>query len=219
MKTLAAISLALSLSPAFAADQVVDIVVIGNSLTLSPPNEKVGWSGNWGMAAGTQEADFAHIAARKMGLPVQAFNFAELERKPEIGRPQIPTYAAHVSPYSLVVVELGDNVPVDGAPAFAPAYEQLLASVKGGKRLVCVSTWWRDEDKDAVIRKACKSAGGRYVYIGDVRGIEANPDIGKKPYRMRSVNDHPQDWSMSEIARRVVAALRGKPTPKSIAQR
>lgn len=37
------------------------IMFIGNSVTLHSPSERIGWQGNWGMAASTMENDYVHI--------------------------------------------------------------------------------------------------------------------------------------------------------------
>jgi Rieske Fe-S protein len=72
---------------------------------------------------------------------------------------------------------------------------------------VCVSTWWEEPSKDAVIASACEAHGGRYVYIGDILTDPANRDRLEGPqYTDASVQDHPHDWSMARIAERIVAA-------------
>lgn len=184
------------------------LVVIGNSITRHPPLASIGWAGDWGMAATTQAQDFAHVAGAALGLPVQANNFADLERTPASAAPRIPEYAARVSSTSIVVVELADNVPPGGLEAFRPAYGQLLDAVKHARTLVCVSTWWRNAEKDAAIEAECRGRGGRFVFIGDVKTLPENPDRASTRYWDAGVNDHPQDWSMAEIGLRVAAAAR-----------
>lgn len=180
------------------------LVIIGNSITRHAPKPEYGWAGDWGMAASSRETDFAHTAARLLNLPVSAHHFADLEQFPTATTPRIPEMAAHVTPTSLVVVELGDNVPFARLAEFRPAYAKLLDSVRHGKQLVCTSTWWRYEANDAVIRQECEARGGRYVYIGDIKHEPGNRDLLEGPqFEHPGVQDHPHDWSMARIAQMV----------------
>ena len=155
------------------------------------------------MAASAPEKDFAHLTAAALHLPLTALNFSPLEKDPPGNVWQIPSYVQGATSRTAVVVELGDNVAEGGAPAFAPAYSALLDSLHVAK-LVCVSTWWRDDAKDAVIRQACTNHGGTFVFIGDIYPARAD-DIGR--YANVDVDRHPHDWSMQHIAARVTAAL------------
>jgi alpha-galactosidase len=186
-----------------ATGQFSDLVIIGNSITKIGPNASLGWTGDWGMAATSPEKDFAHLTAAAMGLPLTPLNFSPLEKDPMGNLWQIPSYVQYASSRSAVVVELGDNVPEGGAPQFALGYGALLDALHVA-RLVCVSTWWKDDAKDAVIEQGCKAHGGKYVFIGDIYPNRAD-DIGR--YANVDVDRHPHDWSMQVIATRVTAAL------------
>ncbi|MEJ6024291.1 hypothetical protein [Ramlibacter sp. PS4R-6] len=183
--------------------QFSDLLVIGNSITKIGPNAMVGWTGDWGMAASSADKDFAHLTAAALHLPLTALNFSPLEKNPADNVWQIPSYVQAATPRTAVVVELGDNVPLASVPAFGAAYGLLLDALHVAK-LACVSTWWKEESRDAVIEQACKAHGGKYVYIGDIYPQRAD-DIGR--YADVDVDRHPHDWSMRVIAERVTAAL------------
>lgn len=186
------------------------LAFIGNSLTLVP---------EWGrgIASSDISLDYVHLTATATSLPFTATNFASLERNPadpvnhiDMTTPvglQIAAIASSIDSTTAVVVQLGDNAPV---PAdFAVNYAQLIANVKTGNRLVCISTWWESIEKDSAIKAACEGAGGKYVFIGDIRIRADNRDAIDGPqYSNQGVQDHPHDWSMVRIAERVVAALR-----------
>jgi hypothetical protein len=192
-------------TPPIAGAQFSDLLVIGNSITKIGPSADFAWTGDWGMAASSADRDFAHLTAAAMHLPLTALNFSPLEKDPPGNVWQIPSYVQTATARTAVVVELGDNVVAGGASVFAPAYGALLDSLHVAK-LVCVSTWWRDDAKDAVIQQACQAHGGSYVFIGDIYPQRAD-DIGR--YADVNVDRHPHDWSMQVIATRVTAALQG----------
>jgi hypothetical protein len=184
-----------------------NIQVIGNSLTRHPPLPSIGWSGDWGMAASSQANDFSHVTATRLGLPVTATNFVDLERDSTAATSQIADVVRSITPTTLVIVELGDNAPPAKLSEFDPAYGKLLDAIKG-KKLLCLSTWWEVVAKDAIIRRQCESHGGQYVYIGDIYVTPGNPDRLEKQWASSpDIDAHPHDWSMSKIAERVVAAF------------
>lgn len=180
-----------------------DLLIIGNSITRMPPSAEMGWPGEWGMAASAPEKDFAHLTAAALNLPLTALNFSQLEKDPLGNLWQIPSYVQSATLRTAAVVELGDNALTSSVSIFAIGYGSLLDALHAGK-LVCVSTWWRDEAKDAVIEQACKSHGGRYVFIGDIYP-QRGDDIGR--FANADVDRHPHDWSMQVIATRVTAAI------------
>lgn len=180
------------------------LLVIGNSLTLHPPAPNIGWAGNWGMAASTAAQDFAHLSGKSLGVPVTPLNyFLETTNN----APDITRYPAMLTAGTVVVVQLGENVAND--LAFLPAYKALLATVKPAHQVLCVGSWWLNADPEAALKAACEEAGGTYVFIGDLFTSAANQaDKLVTPYAHPGVNDHPHDWGMSQIAVRVVAAVR-----------
>jgi hypothetical protein len=186
-------------------------VFIGNSISYSFPTAALQWDHASGMAASSADTDYAHLAAAALNIGAPAItNFAGLEREPATNVPNIPQVTADIDSSTAVTIELGDNATAANLPAFTTAYNALLDSASHGRSLVCVSTWWQDAAKDAMIKSACEAHGGTYVYIGDVRTDPANRDHLDGPqYADASVNDHPHDWSMAQIAARIAAA-----TPK-----
>lgn len=179
------------------------LVVIGNSITLHPINESIQWTHASGMAASDAAHDYAHLVAAGLGLPtVSARNVAVLERAETADLSLIPSYTAGIDAQTTVIIELGDNAVVTGSPAFTAAYSSLLNAVSARQSLICLSTWWWDSGKDAMIKAQCEAHGGRYVYIGDIYPTRADViPAGENP----AIVDHPHDPSMALIAQRVLA--------------
>jgi hypothetical protein len=182
------------------------VIVIGNSITRHDAMPSIGWYGAWGMAATSAENDFAHQTAAKLNLPlIDAINFSALEVTPSIEYVNIPKLTSSVTESSIVVIELGDNVQFNNLAIFAEQYNKLLDSVKHAKKLVCVSTWWAAPATDALLEQACLEHKGVFVFIGDICPEEMKRRVAA--YEIGSVDAHPHDWGMGEIADRIVAAL------------
>jgi hypothetical protein len=195
------------------------LVVIGNSLAVVPADPAGSeWDHTSGAAASSADTDYAHLVAKGLGLPLTVSNFADLERNPNDAinkidmltpvEEQIAKHAASVTADSIVVVQLGDNALPQTMGEFGPAYGALLDAVAARRALVCVSTWWRDDSKDSVIRAACEAHGGRFVIIGDILHDPTSRDRIEGPqFQNASLQAHPHDWSMARIAARVLVAL------------
>lgn len=192
-----------------AAQSYPAAVIIGNSLVKYAnqiPSD--GWFGTWGMAASAENKDFAHLTAAAFGVTYPALRVgSQLEQHPAENMAMVNDLSAGVTADSLVVVELADNARAPLAP-FAAAYVALLEKVKHARRLVCVSTWWPDAEKDLMIRTECEKRGGRVAYIGDLQYSPTNLDRLGYQFPGASVNEHPHDWGMAQIAARVIAAAR-----------
>jgi len=188
-----------------------NLVVIGNSITRRPPLASIDWSGDWGMAASSADKDFAHLSASQLGnLPLYATYSIPLEQAAPTAYADIAELASHVNRGSIVVVELGDNVPRNqaGLEAFRPIYQNLLNSVNKGQKMLCLSTFWTNADLNTVIKSECEAHGGQYVFIGDIVSDPSNPDYLTQTFTNVDVQAHPHDWGMARIADRVVAAFR-----------
>lgn len=183
-------------TPKVVKPEPTNLVVIGNSISYVPPSGGIVqpgvFAGGWGMAASSIDKDYAHIVSSTLRLPLLVENHAELEINPFAPLPMLP-----ITSTTIVVVELGDN----GLPA---KYAELLASVKHAHTLVCVSTWWPNAARDAVIERECTKAGGQYAWIGDLWPVRKDL-VGT--YENVTVDNHPQDWGMAHIAERVLIAL------------
>lgn len=183
------------------------VFVVGNSITLHAPAPSIGWFGDWGMAAPTEDIDFSHIVAATLNAQLSVNNLG-IEGGSQEARLQIPVLAKRINSSTIIVLELGDNAPFAGdVEGFASAYDQLVEATSHGKALVCVSTFWHYTDIDAIIKAACEANHGRYAYIGDILNDPANPDRQSTAYWSWEVNDHPQKWGHRMIAERVLAQL------------
>ncbi len=200
------------------------VLFLGNSITLHSPAPKIGWDGNWGMAASAKEKDFVHllegqIAKEAGGQPaVKIRNIADFER-------QLSTYDVQEGLQEelrwqpdLVIIAIGENVATlttDEAKAkFKTAFTGLLQAVKkSGRPTIFVrSSFWSDAAKDEILQTVCEAAGGLFV---DNRQLSADPTNFARSERKlehAGVAAHPGDKGMQAIADALWLAIQKQAT-------
>src|SRR5512137_8311 len=103
--------------PEVKSSAIRKILFLGNSITLHGPKTDIGWTGNWGMAASSEDQDYVHLVASALALHIGSKprilvrNIADFERT-------YATYdvAAQMREFfafdpDLVVLAIGENVP------------------------------------------------------------------------------------------------------------
>ena len=193
------------LGAAVAPAGVTQLYAIGNSITWHSPESEVGWSGDWGMAASSMNADYAHLTAASLSLPLVRLSASSLESDPTTIAALTAQAASLMTPGSAVVVELGDNAKSGdtGRANFREGYHRLLDAVAGGRSLTCTSTYWGNASVDALIESECRLHHGSYVSIGDIYRSPINTDSATNTFSNPFVTMHPHDWGMNAIAVRV----------------
>jgi len=184
------------------------LLIVGNSITRHGADPTIGWTGDWGMAASAEANDFAHLTAASLNLPLTTLNGAPAEQQPALnGAALVTKITAAMTPHTLVVVEMGDDVTATSLSAFGPVYDQVIEAASTGRALVCTSTYWTNKAVDTVLQSTCTAHSGIFIPIGDIYTNPDNPDYqGAPEFSNRSVQRHPHDWSMSQIAARIVAS-------------
>ena len=163
-----------------------------------------------GLAASSQDKDYLHLTGVAMNLPVTTVSVNYAERNPDSVNVNLDLQtvaAAGIDSSTVVVVELGDNVPDSKELDFAGSYEKLLDAVAPRLKLVCTSTFWERPSVDIVIKHECESKGGLYTYIGNIYTDPNNPDRSDHKYSNPGVNRHPHDWGMAQISARIITQL------------
>ncbi|MFO7938101.1 MAG: SGNH/GDSL hydrolase family protein [Kiritimatiellia bacterium] len=202
------------------AEDYEKVLFLGNSITHHGPKEEIGWEGNWGMAASSEDRDYVHCVLRalteKSGFAPQilAKNIATFERKHvDYDTASLVSKAKEFSP-DLIVVAIGENVPeleTDESKAlFAGKLEKLLKDIRGDNNPVILvrSCFWADKAKDNALKKVCQSVGGIYVYIGALCKDERNFARSERSFRHTGVAAHPGDRGMQAIADAIMRGLK-----------
>jgi lysophospholipase L1-like esterase len=191
---------------------VKKILFLGNSITLHGPAPKIGWEGNWGMAATSQEKDFVHLLTAKIakeagGKPeVKIKNIADFERQP--GTYDVPAGLKDELAFQpdLIVIAIGENVAAlnsDEAKAtFKMAFVRLVQELKkqGQPTILVRSSFWANPAKDEILQTVCQDAGGTFVDNRQLGADEANYARSERKLEHAGVAAHPGDKGMQAIA-------------------
>jgi alpha-galactosidase len=115
---------------------------VGNSITVVTDQEPgLGWTGDWGMAASSDDKDFVHVLAARLGnaaggqVKFMARNIANFEighSDYDIGKGMKNELASGLE---LVVVTIGENVLApstnEAKAKYAEAFGRLLTALEG----------------------------------------------------------------------------------------
>lgn len=198
-------------SAAFAGQPPVErLLVIGDSISKHQPNATLGWEGNWGMAASSEDKDYVHLFLARLAA-------SQAGKEPELlicaeGGGTLAAQAAQCERFKafgadLAIVQMGenDNKEVDEA-GFQRPYEEILEAIKAGNpkaRILCAGVWtppYGSAAKDALIRKACEKTGAVFVDLGSANSVPANKAGSENRFSHPGVNWHPGDKGMQAYA-------------------
>ena len=196
------------------------ILFLGNSITRHGPAAKIGWTGDWGMAATAQEKDFVHILANSIAeltghkAELRIANVADFERN--FGTFDLNTQLKDALEFKadLVIVALGENVPAlasdEVKTQFKNSFTNLLTALKnnGQPALFVRGCFWTDKTKDDLMQQACATSGGVFVDIGTLGKDESNFARSERKIEHAGVAAHPGDKGMKAIADAIVNAMK-----------
>jgi len=200
--------------------EVQKILFLGNSITLHGPNKSIGWDGNWGMAASSQDKDYVHLVAKglteKDGAAPETLvkNIATFERQYATYNAAAQLKDAAAFSADLIVVAVGENVPALTNEAckvqFTGGLVKLLNTIKADRKplIVVRSCFWASGPKDEALKKASLEVGGVYLDIGALGKDEKNYARSERDFKHKGVAAHPGDSGMQAIADAIVGAVR-----------
>jgi alpha-galactosidase len=195
------------------------LLFVGNSITLHGPAGKIGWTGNWGMAASSAEKDYVHLVVdavaklRGSRPEFQVVNVAEFERAYDTFDVSTKLTDALAFQPDTVILAIGENVPAlksdEAGVNFRESVVRLLTLLKrdGRAALYVRSCFWADAAKDAALKEACATAGGVFVDISALGKDEGNYARSERTIAHEGVARHPGDRGMRAIADAITAAL------------
>jgi len=195
------------------------ILILGNSITLHGPSQRIGWLGNWGMAASAKEKDFAHIILKaveaKTGAAPKAMikNIATFERYHATYDVEGKLKGVFEFGADLAIIAVGENVPRlkddQAKEQFKTAMLKLLGGLKrkGNPRVIVRGCFWPNTAKDTILKQACEAVGGTFVDISRLGKDERNYARSEREFKHKGVAAHPGDRGMQAIADAILAAI------------
>lgn len=206
---------------------VAKVAILGNSITLHGPAENIGWLGNWGMAASSEDKDFSHLLLKKIEQAVKGKpesyirNIADFEREyaafdiAESLKPALEFQA------DLIILAIGENVapPETDADkqAFRKACDNLLQALNhpGRPTIIVRSSFWESPVKDDILREACAAIGGEFVNLKGLDKDEKNYARSERKFEHEGVAAHPGDRGMEAIAGEIWKGIQRRAHPQS----
>ncbi len=195
------------------------ILFLGNSITLHGPKADIGWAGNWGMAASSEDKDYVHLVtaalARHTGSQpeIRVRNIADFERNYAAYDVDLHLRDCFAFDPDLVVLAIGENVPVlesgDARAQFKAGVAGILRAALARRHPLVVvrSCFWADAAKDEALRQACQEADALFVEAGPLGREAANAARAERSFTHEGVAAHPGDRGMAALAEAIVQAI------------
>ncbi|MBL8811399.1 MAG: SGNH/GDSL hydrolase family protein [Planctomycetaceae bacterium] len=194
------------------------ILFLGNSITLHGPAPDIGWTGDWGMAASSQDKDYVHLIVQDIVKAtgktpeIRIRNIAEFERG--LSTYVIPEKLKDELQFQpdIVIVAIGENAArpesAEAKKEFSSAFSRLIESLEeSGKPTIFVrSQFWPDEIKDGLMKEVTLARKHHWIDLSKLID-ESCYARSERKIEHAGVAGHPGDKGMSVIARALFQAL------------
>lgn len=187
--------------------KIKNVVILGDSIVAHPISEKIGWYGDWGMAASVRDSDFVHLLIAQIhqfdeSVNVRFVNIATFERNYETY--DLSQLAAYKDA-DMLIVKLSENVKSHTAveKEFIHFYDRLLRYLAPTDTTVkiVVDGFWPSPVND-ILKEYSQENNYPFVTIHDLfRDDPANSAKGL--FENEGVAKHPSDKGMRNIAIRI----------------
>lgn len=197
---------------------VTRILFLGNSITLHAPAPDIGWTGNFGMAASSEDKDYVHLLADQIskqagGRPqTMVRNIADFERGlskfniRETLKKELEFQA------DVIIIAIGENAAkpeTEAASAeYSTSFRNLLTEFTTGAQPVIFvrSQFWPDAAKDDLMRQVTTDMKQHFV---DLSGMVDESCYARSERKIEhsGVAGHPGDKGMKVIADAIMTAV------------
>ncbi len=194
----------------------IKILFAGNSITKHAPNEEIGWSGNWGMAASSFENDYVHLTVKKLKEQYEKVSYcicqvSEWENNYKNEEFSYDLYAeAREFSADIIVMRCVENCRVEEVDevTFKKEYKKLIDYLNYGKnaKIILTTSFWHHPTADEIIRKIGKENGYPVVELGQLGEMEAMKATGL--FKHGGVAIHPGDLGMKTIADKIFEEIK-----------
>ena len=189
------------------------ILFLGNSITRHGEAAAIGWLGNWGMAASSEEKDYVHQTLRMVWekSPEASFLVAQIsmwEREWWDENVILDNYSEAINyGADIIIMRAIENVAElehDGM-SFVDGYKRMLKIMaKDGATVVLTSPFWISPDKNDAVKRVAEEEN--YPLVDVCIGSDDRYTAAGK-FEHAGVAAHPGDEGMLEIAKRIYAEI------------
>jgi hypothetical protein len=183
------------------------VLVLGNSILQHGPDQTIGWSGNWGMAATCIDSDFVHrlirdIKQKDSSVQIKFRNIAGFERNYRSF--DLSSLDSLKNP-DLLIMRIGENVDNEQAmdSNFIAHYDELIKFLDSKHQSVRLITdgFWENRYVNGLIRAYSEAEHDPFISIRDLSKDSTNRAGGK--FSNQGVALHPSDKGMKMIEERI----------------
>ena len=179
------------------------ILIIGNSILKNEPASELGWEGDWGMAASSENNDFLHIYKNLLNRSKKynsvEVNFKNISAWESDFEYDLNEYRnVNTSNYDILIVRLGENVKYSGK--YYLALNKMINHFKAtDTKVIITEIIWKSDDKERIHKQVAFDNGYKYVSFNDFRANHNNFSYGL--YENDQVAAHPSNAGMLVIAK------------------
>ena len=154
------------------------ILILGNSILKNEPASELGWEGDWGMAASSENNDFLHIyknlLSRSKKYNSVEVNFKNISAWESDFEYDLNEYRnVNTSNYDILIVRLGENVKYSGK--YYLALNKMINHFKAtDTKVIITGIIWKSEDKERIHKQVAFDNGYKYVPFNDFRANHEN---------------------------------------------
>ncbi|MBQ8494422.1 MAG: SGNH/GDSL hydrolase family protein, partial [Clostridia bacterium] len=191
----------------------IKVLILGNSITLHAPSPSIGWMGNWGMAASSEDKDYVHqlmgwAKEKNSNVEYRAVNIAEWERA--FSTYNISTLASYRNyDADIIIMRVAENVTASElqSRSFRLFYKHLIDyfNKSGDAKVICTTNFGYRDEVDAEIAEVAHKYGYPLISLGALGEDDSNKALGL--FEDPGVASHPGDKGMLEIAKAIWPSL------------
>lgn len=188
------------------------ILFLGNSITLHGPAPKIGWTGNWGMAASAADKDYVHLLVNQITKVAGS--------KPRVMVKNIASFERNLKGYNIreqlkkelefkpdvVIIALGENASSptteEARNQFSKAFLDLFTELKkqNSPAIFVRGQFWKAVNKDKLIKSVCDKTGAIFIDTSNIGLNESSYARAERKIKHAGVAAHPGDKGMQQLA-------------------
>jgi lysophospholipase L1-like esterase len=193
------------------ASKAYKVLILGNSITYTPPSPNILWYGNWGMAASAEDKDYVHL----LGAHLKAANDSSTVTVQNIGEFEFYFDAYNIDANlkkirdakpDILIMRIGESVTRNqDADLFEKRYVDLLNYFKATNpqiKILAVGSILRFRDMPNTVM----SKYSKYISLSVLNADQTNFAYGL--FANTDIQGHPSDKGMLAISNLIWDALK-----------